>query len=81
MRAHLLRGHYICKNFAFNCVVSLAVFILRHSIKACLVLCPLLGLSWIFGVFVATETGLIFQYLFAILNSLQVLILEEILII
>ena len=40
--------------------------------KACVVLFPLLGMTWVFGVLSVTEAGLAFQYIFTILNSLQV---------
>ncbi|KAJ7370063.1 hypothetical protein OS493_034271 [Desmophyllum pertusum] len=43
----------------------------RQSLKACVILFPLLGLTWIFGVLTVTAAGLVFQYLFTILNSLQ----------
>ena len=43
------------------------------SFKACVVLSPLLGVTWLFGVLSITEAGLAFQYIFTILNSLQVL--------
>lgn len=38
---------------------------------ACVVLFPLLGLTWIFGILTVTDAGLVFQYLFTIFNSLQ----------
>ncbi|KAL9962451.1 hypothetical protein ACROYT_G031555 [Oculina patagonica] len=43
----------------------------RQSLKACVLLFPLLGLTWIFGVLTVTDAGLVFQYLFTIFNSLQ----------
>ena len=45
----------------------------RHGVKACVVLFPLLGLTWVFGVLSVTDAGLVFQYIFTIFNSLQVL--------
>ena len=45
----------------------------RQGVKACAVLFPLLGLTWVFGVLSVTDTGLVFQYIFTIFNSLQVL--------
>ena len=46
----------------------------RQSLKACAVLSPLLGFTWMFGVLTVTDTaGLVFQYFFTILNSLQVI--------
>ncbi|CAH3188380.1 unnamed protein product, partial [Porites lobata] len=45
----------------------------RQGVKACVVLFPLLGLTWVFGILSVTDAGLVFQYIFTILNSLQVL--------
>ncbi|XP_067047035.1 adhesion G protein-coupled receptor L4-like isoform X2 [Acropora muricata] len=39
--------------------------------KACVVLSPLLGVTWLFGVLSIEQAGLAFQYIFTILNSLQ----------
>lgn len=36
------------------------------------VLLPILGTSWVFGVLAVNKESVAFQYLFAILNSLQV---------
>jgi len=44
---------------------------MRQGAKACVVLFPLLGMTWLFGVLSVTEAGLAFQYIFTILNSLQ----------
>ncbi|XP_015773509.1 PREDICTED: adhesion G-protein coupled receptor G2-like [Acropora digitifera] len=44
---------------------------LRQAAKACVVLSPLLGMTWAFGILSVTNAGLIFQYIFTILNSLQ----------
>jgi len=43
----------------------------KQGLKACVVLFPLLGMTWVFGVLSVTEAGLAFQYIFTILNSLQ----------
>ncbi|XP_069476181.1 adhesion G-protein coupled receptor D1 isoform X2 [Ambystoma mexicanum] len=43
----------------------------KLTAKAVAVLLPILGSSWIFGVLAVNERALIFQYLFAIFNSLQ----------
>ena len=45
---------------------------MRQGTKACVVLFPLLGMTWVFGILSVTEAGLAFQYIFTILNSLQV---------
>ena len=46
----------------------------RRVLRACVVLFPLLGVTWVFGVLSVTDlTGMVFQYLFTICNSLQVI--------
>ncbi|CAG5125906.1 unnamed protein product, partial [Candidula unifasciata] len=44
---------------------------IRAGIKATVLLLPLLGLTWIFGLAAVSEKLVVFQYLFAILNTLQ----------
>ncbi|XP_072030218.1 adhesion G-protein coupled receptor D1-like [Amphiura filiformis] len=44
---------------------------MRSSLRAVVIMLPILGLTWIFGVFSFNKETLLFQYLFAILNSLQ----------
>uniref|UniRef100_A0ACB8FZ50 Adhesion G-protein coupled receptor D1 n=1 Tax=Sphaerodactylus townsendi TaxID=933632 RepID=A0ACB8FZ50_9SAUR len=43
----------------------------RLTTKAVAVLLPILGSSWIFGVLAVNDHALVFQYMFAIFNSLQ----------
>ncbi|KAL9976359.1 hypothetical protein ACROYT_G013653 [Oculina patagonica] len=43
----------------------------RSGVKAALVLMPLLGITWVFGLFSVNSKTVAFQYLFAIINSLQ----------
>ncbi|XP_048856226.1 adhesion G-protein coupled receptor D1 isoform X2 [Brienomyrus brachyistius] len=43
----------------------------KLTAKAVAVLLPILGISWIFGVLAINGHSLIFQYLFAVFNSLQ----------
>ena len=45
---------------------------LRQAAKACVVLSPLLGMTWVFGILSVTNAGVVFQYIFTIVNSLQV---------
>ncbi|XP_044181376.1 adhesion G-protein coupled receptor D1-like [Acropora millepora] len=47
----------------------------RKGLKACIILAPLLGLTWVFGLLTATDAGLVFQYIFTILNSTQGLLI------
>jgi hypothetical protein len=42
------------------------------------VLLPLLGLTWVFGLMAVNEKSIAFQYIFAILNSLQVLNMPQV---
>ena len=44
----------------------------RAGVKGMIVLLPLLGLTWVFGLMAVNKDTIAFQYLFAILNSLQV---------
>ena len=44
----------------------------RAGVKGMIVLLPLLGLTWVFGLLAINKDTIAFQYLFAILNSLQV---------
>ncbi|OCU01961.1 hypothetical protein XELAEV_180077397mg, partial [Xenopus laevis] len=39
--------------------------------KAVAVLLPILGSSWVFGVLAVNDQTIVFQYMFAIFNSLQ----------
>lgn len=43
----------------------------RAGVKGMIVLLPLLGLTWVFGIMAINRNTTAFQYLFAILNSLQ----------
>ncbi|XP_013916490.1 PREDICTED: adhesion G-protein coupled receptor D1-like [Thamnophis sirtalis] len=43
----------------------------KLTAKAVAVLLPILGSSWIFGILAVNERALVFQYMFAIFNSLQ----------
>ncbi|XP_046546561.1 uncharacterized protein LOC124256630 isoform X2 [Haliotis rubra] len=43
----------------------------RAGLKALCVLLPLMGVTWVFGVFSVNEDLTVFQYLFAVFNSLQ----------
>lgn len=43
----------------------------KIGLKGSAVLLPLLGLTWVFGLFVFNRDTIAFKYLFAIFNSLQ----------
>ncbi|XP_048236843.1 adhesion G protein-coupled receptor B1-like [Haliotis rufescens] len=44
---------------------------IKSNIRACVILLPLLGPTWIVGVFAVNSSTVIFQYLFTLLNGLQ----------
>lgn len=48
------------------------IFSYRLTAKAVAVLLPILGSSWIFGILAVNAHALVFQYIFAVFNSLQV---------
>jgi len=41
-------------------------------VKASVILLPLLGLTWVLGLFAVNQNTLVFAWLFTIFNSLQV---------
>nr|XP_054774439.1 uncharacterized protein LOC129282580 [Lytechinus pictus] len=43
----------------------------KHGVKACVILLPVMGLTWIFGIMWQDQSTLVFMYLFLICNSLQ----------
>ncbi|XP_031566278.1 adhesion G protein-coupled receptor L2-like [Actinia tenebrosa] len=43
----------------------------RSGIKSATVLLPILGIAWVFGILAVNTETIVFQYLFAIFNSLQ----------
>ena len=44
----------------------------RSLLKAMVILSPLLGMTWIIGIFAVNNETQVFAWIFAILNSLQV---------
>lgn len=64
-RAHLI-AHPAASQRGPRC------FSCRLTAKAVAVLLPILGTSWAFGVLAVNDQALVFQYMFAVLNSLQV---------
>ncbi|XP_070549726.1 adhesion G-protein coupled receptor D1-like [Ptychodera flava] len=44
---------------------------IRSSLKAAILLLPLLGMTWLFGLLSVDRHTIFFEYIFAILNSLQ----------
>lgn len=68
LMSSLVRG---CK---LKCLIISPPFIFsfRLTAKAVAVLLPILGSSWIFGILAVNAHALVFQYIFAVFNSLQV---------
>ena len=44
----------------------------RNVLRAAVILLPLLGMTWIIGIFAVNNETQVFAWIFAILNSLQV---------
>ena len=40
--------------------------------KATVILLPLLGITWVFGILAVNENSVVFPWIFTVLNSLQV---------
>ena len=41
------------------------------GLRASLIMLPLLGVTWLFGILTMTSASVVFNYIFAVLNSLQ----------
>eukprot|EP00069_Balaena_mysticetus_P003170 bmy_16445T0 len=52
-------------------ILSFIALFLKLTAKAVAVLLPILGTSWVFGVLAVNNQAVVFQYMFAVLNSLQ----------
>ena len=52
-------------------LISVSFVLRRSGIKSAVVLFPLLGVTWLFGILALDRKTIVFQYLFAIFNSLQ----------
>ncbi|KAK3097503.1 hypothetical protein FSP39_010243 [Pinctada imbricata] len=46
----------------------------KYGIRSLCIILPVIGVTWVFGIFSINDDLVIFQYLFAIFNSFQVLI-------
>ena len=69
-------AHTIKYISSYVCILYHLVYILnslnRILFKAVIVLLPILGLTWIFGIIAVNNETQVFAWIFAILNSLQV---------
>ena len=61
------------KYLLFHKSAYLTTLIYRDLLKATIVLLPLLGLTWIIGILAVNNETQVFAWIFAILNSLQVI--------
>ena len=48
----------------------------RILLKAAVIIVPILGCTWVFGLLAINEDTVVFAWIFTILNSLQVCILH-----
>lgn len=51
--------------------ISISFHFIRSGVKSAVVLFPLLGITWLFGILALDSKTIVFQYLFAVCNSLQ----------
>jgi len=56
-----------------NALPNVSLLAIRSLLKATIVLLPLLGLTWVFGLLAVNQNTIIFAWIFTILNSFQVL--------
>ena len=55
----------------------MSIYTNRNLVTSAVILLPLLGITWIVGLFAVNENTLVFAYAFTILNSLQVNYIRE----
>ena len=56
--------------FNINWLVRLCLY--RAILKATIILLPLLGITWVFGLLAINQESSVFAWIFTVLNSLQV---------
>ena len=49
------------------------LYVYRTMLKATVILLPLLGITWVFGILAVNQESSVFAWIFTIFNSLQVL--------
>ena len=52
--------------YTYVCIIN------RRLLKISVILLPLLGITWIFGVLAVNQESSVFAWIFTVLNSLQV---------
>ena len=58
--------------FFIQFIRSSMFFINRASLKATVIVVPILGCTWVFGLLAVNKDAVVFAWIFTILNSLQV---------
>ena len=48
------------------------LYVFRASAKAAVILLPVFGLTWVFGLLAVNEDTVVFAWIFTVINSLQV---------
>ena len=66
----LLRPENLCRT-DFTLFLNHSIWF-RSATKTFGAVIPILGITWIFGVMAFNDSAIVFQYIFAIVNSLQV---------
>jgi len=51
------------------------LYVYRSGVKSVVILTPILGTNWLFGLLAVNEKMLVFEFLFVIINSLQGLLI------
>ena len=65
---------YIC--IVCVCTIDKCSILNRALVKAAVLLLPLLGLTWLFGLLAVNDDTVVFAWIFTILNTLQVVIIQ-----
>ena len=63
---------YVAMQAMYVCNLQSHICIYRILLKATVILLPLLGITWVFGILAVNQESSVFAWIFTILNSLQV---------
>ena len=55
----------------FLLLIALYLDFFRAGVKGVMILTPILGINWLFGLLAVNEDMIVFEFLFVIINSLQ----------
>lgn len=71
--AILKQAKYVPQLFMTQCMsFTPFIHVFRTILRATLILLPLLGITWLFGILTLNRNATVFAWLFTIFNSLQV---------